>query len=246
MRDDCDGLLFRSLLSVSGNTHINIPDHFKSPFWYRSPDNACPDTTTISRDMMIGLWWWLWRNKEIERAEYLLEYANDHLGKMGRGDPRVYMSPSLYNTLYYIIKRIGGSTKNSKLAVEVAWDRDFKGYKAHIQMLHILLRAEIEGFVQTKEKQVIETTYLREPQNALFAYAYAKFISGDYTPVIQVLLDTNHFPENSLPSNENHCDSWLWGREYSTEKDWTPCPEVKHHSGGDFLFVSNLVLEELK
>lgn len=245
-RDDCDGLLYRSLATVAGNTHINISEHYKQPLWYRSPDNDCSHTTTISRDMMIGLFWHFWRFKDVLQAETMLNYAWDHGGKMGNGDPRVMMSPSLYNTLYYIVKRLGGSGKNSTLPVESGWDKDLRGYQAHIQHLHILLRAEIEGYVEQKERLVIETAYNREPMNALFAYAYAKYISSNFEPVIAILLDINHFPNDRLPTNENHCEPWLWQREFSVLKDWMPCDTIEEHTGADFLFIAKLVLESQK
>jgi len=243
LRDDCDGLLFRALAYVGGNTHINIMEHYKAPLWYRSPDNACTGTTTISRDMITGLLWWTWRTKNLEVASQLKQYAEDHAFKMGEGDPRVYLTPQLYNTLFYIHKRLSGSTKNS--TIPTIWDTKLFGYQAHIQMLHILLRAEIELFVQDKELEVIKAMFEREPSNALFAYAYAKYVSGSYEHVINLLLTMPQMPNDRLPTSHDRCTQWLWQR-LSTTENWFPCPDKNEtYSGGDFLFITNLILNEV-
>lgn len=244
LRDDCDGLLFRSLASVGGNSNINVMEHYKDPLWHRSPDNDCSNTTTISRDMIVGLLWWVWRTKNVEVASQLKQYAEEHALKMGEGDLRVYLTPQLYNTLFYIHKRLTGSNKDSTLPT--IWDAGLDGYQAHIQMLHILLRAEIELYVQSKELEVIKAMYEREPDNALFAYAYSKFVSGNYDRLVAHLASMPQFPNDRLPTSQHRCTEWLWQR-VSTSNDWKPCVDKQEaYSGGDFLFIAKLILDEIK
>jgi hypothetical protein len=244
MRNDCDGLLFRSLTAVGGNTHINIMDHFRDGKWNRSPDNVCTTTSTISRDMMMGLIWWMYTTKNLTEAIALRNYAQEHYLKMGEGDSRVLMSPALYSTLLMVIERLEGKLVTSNLPM--VWDKTLVGYKAHLTILHILLRAELSGYVDDIELDVIMTYANREPKNALFTFAYAKYVDGNYERSIKTLMDESLFPKDRLPACRDREDKWIFEREYSTIKDWIPGDCSNIHSGGEFLFVTSLILLEVR
>jgi hypothetical protein len=191
---------------------------------------------------MMGLIWWMYTTKNLTEAIALRNYAQEHYLKMGEGDSRVLMSPALYSTLLMVIERLEGKLVTSNMLM--VWDKTLGGYRSHLTILHILLRAELLGYVSPDELGVIITYADKQPNNALFQFAYAKYMNGDYSKTINLLLDLPQFPDDRLPTNMDKCEHWLWQRDYSDTKDWVPCPDRNiEMNGGELLLVARWVLD---
>ena len=90
----CDGLLFNSLYSLSGGI-VNLEKASGRPGgWFRHPSKNCYKTkgsaSTISRDMLLGLFLWIWKNKRLDLIESIIHFGEanrDSLGNwtMGHG-----------------------------------------------------------------------------------------------------------------------------------------------------------------
>lgn len=243
---ECDSLIFSGLYGVGGG-QVNITAARDSNgMWHRRSLNQpeCyngQDGSTISRDMMLGVMWYAWREKRLDIAEELFDYGQSHDWVMGQGDiSRIYFTPGLQATLAEIIYRLGGEDHYTFRNIPQVYSQN-TGYAAHLDMLHILLRAEMTGSINTSARNIIEYNYQRVPGNAFYSFIHHKFSDGNQSESIQILLNQRHFPSDHLPTNENHCEFYLWQRDLG--KDWEPCADKKTHSGADLLFVSKLILD---
>jgi hypothetical protein len=154
---------------------------------------------------------------------------------------RTYFAPNLQATLAEVIYRLGGTNKVSYRGIPQTYVQN-TGFAAHLQLLHILLRADLTGGIENTALQVVKYNYNRSPQNPLFAYAYHRYVDGDQTETQDILLIETLFPNNRLPTSHDRCEPWLSQRDGG--KDWEPCDldkEARIHSGGDFLFVAYLL-----
>jgi len=247
----CDSLLWTGLIGSVMPDPINITAARKpNGAWCRRPlvngVDTCYDLnnskSSISRDMLLGLMWYIWRNKRLDLANDLWKYGSSNFWVMGKGTlASTYFSLNNRNILANIIYALGG--KNHFIYRKFPLFIGFNfGYKAHLDILTLLLSAEILGKVDYS--CIIEHHFKRNPNNALFSYAYAKFISGDYTPCINSLLNEKWFPNDRLPTSKDRYESWLWQRDIGD--DWNPGNSkytTKHH-GCDFLFIAKLLIEE--
>jgi hypothetical protein len=254
----CDSTLFSGLVgSVPGIT-VDLPAARKDGVWTRNPDIDCYteglSKSSFSRDMFVGVLWWSVANKRLDVLEDVYQYCEQQtqfplggcfIGQGSVSDPRHWMSPNLVDTLAESIVYLGG--ENHFVARGLySGESDVDGFQAHLSVLHVLLRGKIQNSLSDRQLRILKSQAERQPQNALFQAAYHKYSDGDQSAAIQILMNPALFPNDSLPSTSNYCTEWLWQRDFSNEKDWTPCPEqAKLHSGGDFLFAAALILGDI-
>jgi hypothetical protein len=217
---------------------------FRRPIGYKECYSNNESKSTISRDMMIGLLYWLYYNNKGQEAEELLKYGRDHNWVMGEGDlTATFFTPALQATLALVIEKLTGNKY-----LEVNYPQSFsknESYQAQLTVLHILLRAKILGKVTDKEFEILKYQHDRVPSNALFSYGYHKYSDGNQEETLAILLNTQLFPNNAIPNTNNYCTDWLWSRDPGA--DWQPCPEENETwTGGEFLFVAKLLLDDLK
>jgi len=245
--DKCDSLLFSALLGVALPVNIEAARDSTGQ-WFRRPLNyeACYPNgakSTISRDMLIGVLWYIWKNKDLNMAESLFSYGVEHFWIMGEGAAsRIYFTPALQSVLAEIIYKLGGYNHYVYRALPQAYFKN-TDFEAHLDILLILLKGELLNAVSDTEKDIIEHQRTRMPGNPLFQYAYHKYFDGDQGDTINLLLNTKYFPADRLPTTHDRCESWILQRDMGD--DWVPCrtDEVPIiHSGGDFLFISHLIL----
>lgn len=249
--DHCDSLLFSGLLGSASNVFVNIKAAFdsKTGMWFRRPLSypECFDcggsASTISRDMLLGLAWFTWRNNRLDIAEQVVRYALSHWLIMGKAASlkdkigRCFMVPGMLSTWAEISYRLGGPNRWWLRWVPQVESKSVTGFQAHLCVLHILLRKEVTGHLSRRMERVLESHAQRQPNNPLFQYAV-----GNYDDAETLLLNEKWWPSDRLPTRGDRKESWLVQRDYGT--DWAPAEdrkEVEHH-GADFLFVSSLVL----
>lgn len=256
----CDGLLFNSLYSVGGGD-VDIELAQQEPGkWFRHAAQDCFETrdsaSTISRDMFVGLFIWIWHNERLDLIESIVEWGmarRNGLGNwiMGEGDIfRITLRPPLKSTACEILERLGG--EDHQLCRQLGLPTlPCTGYECHLQALHILLRGQILGAITDAHLEKLEELVRRFPRNALYQALLAKYTEGNMDKAIEILLDESLFPDDRLPESQDRCTFYLFQRdEFHGEEpnpDWLPCPEDgERFSGVDFIFTSALVLGRLK
>lgn len=245
----CDSTLVSGLYAASGG-EANL-EAARDGFWYRRPiERPCfPDysASTISRDMMLGIYWYCWEKEKLELAEATYEHAKAHSFVMGKGDPtRLIMNPGGEATLAEICYRLGG--KNRWLARHQiqTWPTSLTGYRVHLLMLHSLLRCKLLGYSDLKMYKAFKHYAENNPLNPLHQFAYRLFTDGDMNTVVELLMDERFWPNDRLPKRKDRVNDWITAREY--DENWQPATEgdlEQEHPGGDFLFVAQLVLSSL-
>lgn len=248
--DHCDSLLFSGLYGAAG-ADVNIEAaRDATGKWHRRP-LAHPECfpkdsqSEISRDMYLGLLWYIWEYQRLDLAEDLFAYGEENNWIMGEGlVSRTYFTPGLQATLAELIYRLGGENHYVYRSTPQSYAKN-DGFAAHLDALHILLRAKMMGEIEDKALEIVAYNYNRMPSNPLFAYAYHLYVDGDQTYTMGILLNEAYFPADRLPTTHDRCESWLSQRDVGP--DWEPCgldQSAKEHSGGDFLFVANLLLKD--
>lgn len=248
MDDKCDSLLFTSLWAVSCDVGFSVQEWEDPEFpgkWHRNPQRDCylngaPNgaASSISRDMMLGLWHLLWSKQDRDNIRDLISYGERNNWVMGEAKDletlisRATLSPQLISLLYAMAD--GTSlTQQSDDAIGVN-----TGFRAHLDVLRILLNSRVRGAISDLELGTLKAQADRQPHNALFVGAYEKFKGG--SKAIDLLLSEKHFPKDKLPNNhEQHCINYLFSRDEESE-DWVPCKDepFKEHDGTDFVFAA--------
>lgn len=250
MSETCDSLLFTGLLSAAApELDINIhAAQDRNGTWFRRPGYDCgPEfgnsRSTISRDMILGLFWHMWRNRDLPAAVELMQnlQARNYVLR-GDGTPgELALTTTMVQTLAEMIFQLGGPDYVAERNLPGFFSSSQTGFKAHLTVWHILLRGEIYGQISASNFQVLQAQVERQPNNPLFQAAYHRFLDGDYTSVIKLLMDSGEWPADRLPSSLDHCDDWPIQRDY-TEKDWGSCiPEVEH-SGAELPIIFRLII----
>lgn len=251
MDDKCDSLLFTSLWAVACEPSFSVQEWEDPEFpgkWHRNPQRDCylngaPNgaASSISRDMMLGLWHLLWSKQDKENIRDLISYGEKNNWVMGEAKDletlisRATLSPQLISLLY-AMEGSAELTQQSDDAIGVN-----TGFRAHLDVLRILLNSLVRGAISDLELRLLKAQAERQPHNALFVGAYEKFKGG--SKAIDLLLSEKHFPKDKLPNNhEQHCINYLFSRDEESE-DWIPCKDepFKEHDGTDFVFASFVI-----
>jgi len=252
----CDATLTTGLMSA--NPHFNIKlEHArdKQGFWKRRQVNTpCypkSSGSTISRDMMIGIYWYLHESKNLKIAEETYKHAKDNHFVLGLGDPaRLIMMPPGEATLASIIHKLGGKNHFFARHQSKPWPLNMKSFHVHLLMMNGLLHGRIHNKIPTSLFKAFEH-YSQAPDNhnPLHQYAYHIYKDGDMNKAVDLLLNEQYWPNDRLPRRKDRENDWITGRDFHEGNDWKPATEgdlEKEHNGGDFLVVAYLILEEIK
>lgn len=247
--DKCDSLLFSGLISATG-IRVNLTAAEEKPGrWLRRPTDypECWENgesrSTISRDMLLGVYWHAWRAKDLALLERLREYGesrNWFMGDDSIGGLHTVLNPPMIGLLNDMIEKLGGEKR--VFTWRISPSEACSGFECHLQMLQLLLYYEIHGQIPSPTVKAIVTIANRNPSNILYSYMKYFFTGTSLKPVIDLMLKTKRYPSSALPSSAEVCESWPVQRE-DGDKGLKPCPERNEiHSGGDWLFVANLLL----
>lgn len=248
---NCDALLFHGLGAYAGIDDIEIEEakNNSTNQWFRTPQKTCFEEkrskSTISRDMFLGLYFWIYKNKRIDLITEIVKYGQKHSNKlfwiMGEGDKsRTSFNPGFIATTQELRYRLGGANSNSRKFPQ-AYSKALKGYEAHIHVLHIYLRYLITKKMSSTAWETIKHYADTQPVNALFTSIACRFDSSYCDLSYKTLLDSNLFPNEKLPTNKNYCGEYLFQRDQNSSS-WKPCKELKNHIPIDFLFASAIML----
>ena len=246
--DKCDSLLFTSLVGVAlPQYRVTIEAAIDgNGQWFRRPNKDCLEKSesksSISRDMLLGLYYYIWKHKRLDLAEDLYQYGLDHNWVMGdhdgsvEGVSRVILSPPMISTLAEMIYKLGGQNHIFSRNLPVAWEMRKTGFRSHLLALHLILRKKVFQKLSRNGQNVLRQLYIREPNNPLFAIGINKCQEA-----ANILLNEKWWPSERLPTTIDRCAEWL--PEQRFEK-WEPCTDkVEIHTGGDLLFIYQLLKE---
>jgi hypothetical protein len=248
MTDQCDSTLFSGLLSAAMPVEI-LAAQSAPGVWHRRPGHDCGPSfgnsrSSISRDMMVGVFYYLWYNDDLKSATELMEDLKSNDYKL-RGEGTVgelLMTPAMMNTLAELIKKMGGKSYERELLMPAVFGKE-DGFVAHLTVWHILLRGQILGAITDLDKDILSHHRHRQPKNPFFLAAYHKYTDGNFDEPVTLLMDDSEWPNDRLPTQKEHCSNWPIERDY-TEKDWGPCNEgsPKVHSGAELILIYKIIM----
>ena len=246
----CDATLFSGLLSAAlRDVDLTVARNGKQ--WFRRPNQDCGSAwensrSTISRDMMLGVFYHMWYTRDLDSAVALMDQLKSNAYFLeGQGTPgELFMIPTFMNTLAELILGLDGPRYSLELNLPAIFGKD-TGYVAHLTVWHILLRGNILNKIHALDMDVLEFHALRSPLNPLFQAAYHKYLDGNMTYVVQLLLNSSEWPHDRLPTTKGHCDDWPISRDH-TPGDWGPCrlDNPVEHSGAELVVLYHLLLKD--
>lgn len=247
--DACDALLWNSLLAAGGVDIDVTKARGSDGKWYRRPAKDCFATggskSEISRDMLLGLMFYATYYGRLELLQSIYKYGSTNGWVMGEGDlTRTVFSPSLQATLADAIAYLGGEQDLPESQFPQAWYAFNTGFRAHLDILHILLRGQVVGGISDAMANVLEIQYNRDKNNPLFSYAWHKYNTGDYREALGLLDNEALWPKERLPTSANYCDAWPFQRDPGP--DWAPCADGKTYTGGGFILLTRLIEREFE
>lgn len=256
----CDSTLWSGLVGCIQHVDVDLlAARDDEGAWHRRPIGLYPEcfpigsSSTISRDMLLGVAWWSYFNDRPDVLEDVIKYALQHCFIMGKGKAienifgQAFFTPTMYALYARLVHAMGYKKHYIMKWVPVDVGGLRQGFQAHLQVLSIFLTFIAEKKISNKNKQVILAHAKRQPANALFL-TMAYYLTGDVSyaeRAKKILKQKILFPENRLPTTHDRYASWLWQRDYSS--DWKPDYEIyEEHHGGDFLFCYALLYGHMK
>lgn len=249
----CDGLLFTAMRSFICKD-VDIANFEGEPGrWYRNPKKDCyiagevdhGATSSISKDMLLGLAVNLWNTENLAAINRTIDYGVAHSWVMGEAidditvASKCLLSPSLISIYYDIQRKLSGpsfTTRGESDAFGVN-----TGFRAHLDVIHILLIGSVHGAISSGELETLKAQAERQPRNALFQAAYSLYTNGDQSKATALLLNQEMFPDLTLPTSSNHCSDYLWSDD-DAPYDWAPCPDRNEtYEGLDLIVAASVV-----
>lgn len=252
---NCDTLLWNGLLgaTVFQDTNIDVAQS-KPGQWERRPFEAhgtCypkESRSSISRDMLLGMFWHAWTNQRADLIEDTWKFGEENNWIMGKGRFEgldTVMNPNMWSLIAQMRYEFTGIDHEFR-KIPVTISASCENFACHLGALQMLLDTKINGKTSKANISAMIEIAERNPKNPLFQYIKHKFTDGDYSKVVKMLLESSFYPADKLPSDLEVCEMWPMQRE-DDDPGLKPCPEgkINEHTGGDFLFLSYLLLGEL-
>lgn len=176
----CDGMLWEGKYrAVVGGGNLAAAEREPGRFG-RRPE-PCWDgkdigsKTTWSRDMAVGLVLWLWRSGDFRTLERHYQFGKENHWAMGFPKTnRVYYTPQMKSFLTRTIRALGGSN-HSPYKWNALYFPGKLDYAAHLEVLQIVARSEIEGSIPKIALARLKEHAKRAPRNPLYAASLVKF-----------------------------------------------------------------------
>lgn len=233
---DCDGTLWAGLAYAAGIDSVQLSRaEYSEGEIHRRPSPSCWDgedrgsDTTISRDMLNGYMWGMWRTNNINAIRRLARYGETHFWKMGKplDDGKTILTGNGIGLIGRMLKKARTDDKIYRHIAPV-FTKVYKDYERHQLALGILLEGEVDQPVEPDmlprgyeypgryqnisegQKELLDWLASEEPNDALFQAASATY-SGDYSKAIELLLDKNYQCPSYVRGGDNYClVHWLF------------------------------------
>lgn len=157
LTEHCDSTFFSGLLGASGYQVDMTAAEVGPGQWLRRPTSypecwGCGKSrSTISRDMLLGVYWWAWEHQDLGLLERMWDYGVRHFWRMGRGrywGADTIMNPAMISTLAQMIYVLGGKNHWVARRLPTWWSVTQKPgqfYVNRLTAIHLILRREIYG-----------------------------------------------------------------------------------------------------
>lgn len=265
----CDSLLFQSFYEMATFGDLDLALYQGEPGqFFRKPSHDCfyrdeagepvsnGSKTTISRDMFLGLFLWIYVNDDLQKSKDLIDFGKKQSPAFFMGDgvsalereSRTHLRPSLIGTLYQLTYRLEGEDNPLRYTPFIPTAR-VDGYQLHLVVTHTLLRGLIFDGISNSELGVLKDAVQKQPANAYYQAVYHHFKDGDQSKAIEILLDETLFPADRLPSGKDRCSDYIFQRDDDRhvpdpdKDDWKPCKDGSDevHTGVDFLWTYRII-----
>ena len=228
--DDCDGMLWSAKAAAGGQQGVNLAGaeyEDAGRFGRRPPPDCWADgqdngsKSTWSRDMGLGLIYAAVRTKDLALLERHAAYGVKNKWKMGEpeADGRVFYTPAMIGLLYQAIHFLGGEDNPARQVPDV-YISGLDDFQAHLQVLSILLRGEIEGGIRDVMLDRLREHAKREPESPFYLAALATYDGAPDAAVEACLKDS--------------------------VSSYVRCGEFRRCQLADLIFSCDLVLRKLK
>lgn len=233
---DCDGTLWAGLAYAAGidTVRLQLAEYSEGEI-HRRPSPPCWDgedrgsATTVSRDMLNGYMWGMWRARNLDALRRLAGYGEAHFWKMGRplDDGRTILTGNGIGLLGRMIKKLDGPDKIYR-HIQPVFTKVSADYERHGLALGILLEGEVDQPVEPEllprayeypgrysditenQSDLLEWLAAESPGDALFQAGHATY-SGDYNKAVELLLDQNYKCPSYVRGSDNYClVHWLF------------------------------------
>lgn len=244
---ECDALLFVSLQQVGLNEPGDVEmAESESGKWNRlpRPDYAAECSSDISRDMLTGVFVWAWEFRRLDVLERMWAYGESHDWVMGEErkpglQNRVRMLPGTQGLLAELIATLGGESHWERKLLNVTPLSTEAGFQSHLTLLQIHLRGEMHNGLSAGELDSLREILWHMAGNPLAHALLHKYTDGDQSVATNLLLSI--WPAGRLPTQRDWSEEWRTQRS-DGDTGLQPGDSDVPHSGGDFLFVSRVIL----
>lgn len=259
--DHCDALLWASLRAASGVPAL-VEDAEASPGEWRRRPTSLPEcyasggsTSTISRDMLVGVMWWAWTARRADIVREMWEYAVEHGGRMGSGrlaGADTLLNPNMWTLLAKLCVRMDADCGGASVGVLSHATTEYtnpqpSGFERHLELLQILLLGEVDGGLPPGLVSRLARHRSEQPGNPLAVAAAAVY--GMATPAdVDATLSPAVWPSGALPTSADRCATWATEQEFpgpvlpAGAQSLQPCPEDgRTHTGGEILFIRRIL-----
>lgn len=238
LTDKCDSLLFSCLQAVALEEQFDIDAAFFNGLWHRRPAKYGKCSSTISRDMFLGLFAYCLHFGRLDILDKLWKSAWSRGWKMGietkKWNNRVYMTPTMMVLLYQLRRYLRTGSINWVLDQIPVPRATSPGYVSHLSMLQIYLNLRMRGKLVTHERSQLTKMLKHSSQNPLIHALLGNKLNA------LVLLD-KYWPKDRLPTTREWSEEWRTQR-HDQDTGLLPAPGKKHtHTGGDLLFVRHVL-----
>ena len=260
---DCDGLLWNALYQVATGRGSVSEWQGKPGQWFRRPSHDCliykdgewvdnDSKTSISRDMFLGLFLWLWDRQDLEAVENLIVWGRAANPQWFMGEAiniferegATHLRPPILGTLFELAYQLGGED-NTFRKFPYSVSTGGSGYQLHLAVLHTLIRGQIIGGISDTELGGLKKISKKQPKNPFYSAVYHYFKDGDQSAAIAMLLDEEIWPSDRLPGSQDRCSAYILQRDYDRgeeDGDWAPCPKEGHIFAGIGLMITFKVI----
>lgn len=203
----CDSTFLSGLIGSNKQISVDLIKA-KSDKWYRRPYSYpecffCKESrSTVSRDTLLGVFWWAYTNQRNDVLEDIWKYAWKHYWKMGEGRHLgldTIMNPIMMSTLALLLGKSWFSWITGKWRITKD-PKDF--YINRLTALHIGLRRFAGARMSKHDEEISEELFRIFPDNPLFAWACGKWAESYNLLHIYI-------PEN-IPSGVHNKDEYIY------------------------------------
>lgn len=245
LTDECDSLLWSCLQAVVLNQPFEVERAYWDSKWHRKPAIFGDCSSTISRDMFLGLFCYCLHFRRLDILDEIWHYGWAHNWKMGQEtkyyekfgfkipDNRTWFTPGMISLLAQLRAHLRGEKSLWRYLPDPL--DTTPGYRSHLTMLKCYLHLRMYGELGRKHKSALQKMLGHSQMNPL-----VHALLGNKNMANMLL--SRYWPWDRLPTNRDWEQPWRIQRN-DASNDLIPVldgPEVIH-PGGDLLFVRHVL-----